>query len=103
MLNKEKLQKAMEILGDVSEENKALIERATKENIPEKELFEKLEELLDFLIPLYIHEGKSQLVIAFGCTGGKHRSITFAELMAARIAEKGYKVQKYHRDITKDK
>lgn len=68
-----------------------------------KELFEKLEELLDFLIPLYIHEGKSQLVIAFGCTGGKHRSITFAELMAARIAEKGYKVQKYHRDITKDK
>ena len=68
-----------------------------------KELFEKLEELLDFLIPLYIHEGKSQLVIAFGCTGGKHRSITFAELMAARIAGKGYKVQKYHRDITKDK
>ena len=42
MLNKEKLQKAMEILGDVSEENKALLERATKENIPEKELFEKL-------------------------------------------------------------
>ena len=63
----------------------------------------KLFDLIDFLIPQYIAEGKSQLVIAFGCTGGKHRSITFAELMAARIAEKGYKVQKYHRDITKDK
>ncbi len=66
-----------------------------------RELFERLDNLLDFLIPLYISEGKSQLVVAFGCTGGKHRSVTFAELMAARIAEKGYYVQKYHRDIKK--
>jgi UPF0042 nucleotide-binding protein len=67
-----------------------------------RELFERLDNLLDFLIPLYISEGKSQLVVAFGCTGGKHRSVTFAELMAARIAEKGYYVQKYHRDIKKE-
>jgi UPF0042 nucleotide-binding protein len=67
-------------------------------------LFDKLKDLLDFLIPLYISEGKSQLVIAFGCTGGKHRSITFAELMAKYLSEeKDYRVQKFHRDITKDR
>lgn len=68
-----------------------------------QELFRKLSDLIDYLIPLYISEGKSQLVIAFGCTGGKHRSITFAELMAKHLTEKDYRVQKYHRDITKDK
>ena len=68
-----------------------------------QELFKKLTDLIDYLIPLYVQEGKSQLVIAFGCTGGKHRSITFAELMANHLAEKEYRVQKYHRDITKDR
>lgn len=68
-----------------------------------QQLFNKIADLIDFLIPLYVREGKSQLVIAFGCTGGKHRSITFAELMAEHLTSKDYKVQKYHRDITKDK
>lgn len=68
-----------------------------------KELFDKLADLIDYLIPHYVHEGKSQLVIGFGCTGGKHRSITFAELMAKHLGEKDYRVQKYHRDITKDR
>ena len=68
-----------------------------------KQLFDKLTDLIDYLIPLYVLEGKSQLVISFGCTGGKHRSITFAELMADHLIEKEYKVQKYHRDITKDR
>lgn len=68
-----------------------------------QELFARLSELMDFLIPLYVREGKSQLVIAFGCTGGKHRSITFSELMAEHLTEEGYNVKKYHRDITKDK
>lgn len=66
-----------------------------------RQLFAKLTDLIDFLIPLYISEGKSQLVIAFGCTGGKHRSITFAELMSEHLAEQGYKIQRYHRDITR--
>lgn len=68
-----------------------------------KGLFQKLTDLFDYLIPLYVKEGKSQLVIAFGCTGGKHRSITFAELAAQHLIESGYRVHKYHRDITKDK
>lgn len=67
------------------------------------EFFNKLADMIDYLIPLYIQEGKSQLVIAFGCTGGKHRSITFAELMAEHLAKKDYRVQKFHRDVTKDK
>lgn len=67
-----------------------------------KELLSKIEDLLDFLLPLYVHEGKSQLVVCFGCTGGKHRSITFAELVSDYLIQKGFRVQKSHRDIGKD-
>ena len=66
-------------------------------------LLEKLKDLLDFLIPLYIQEGKSRLVIAFGCTGGKHRSITFTELIGDYLISKGMHVVKQHRDIGKDR
>ncbi len=64
-------------------------------------LVKKLEDLLDFLIPLYIHEGKSQLVIAFGCTGGKHRSVTFAEAVYKYLKEKNIRCRISHRDIEK--
>lgn len=64
-------------------------------------LEQKIRELTDFLIPLYIKEGKSRLVIAFGCTGGKHRSITFAERTAEHYRQAGYNVRTVHRD--KDK
>lgn len=66
-----------------------------------KTLFSKISDLVDFLIPLYIHEGKSQLVIAFGCTGGKHRSATFTELLYQHLKDKNIKVIKSHRDIEK--
>ena len=66
-----------------------------------KEFAQKIIDLLDFSIPLYISEGKSQLIIAFGCTGGKHRSVTFAELIYKHLLEKGYKVNVNHRDIEK--
>ena len=68
-----------------------------------QEFYKKLTDLLDYLIPFYISEGKSQLVVAFGCTGGKHRSVTFAELMAKHLTDNNYRVQIYHRDIKKDK
>lgn len=68
-----------------------------------QELLSRLENLIDFLIPLYIQEGKSQLVIAFGCTGGKHRSVTFAEKIYGYLNDKNIRVRKSHRDISKDR
>lgn len=61
----------------------------------------KLMEFVDFILPLSIKEGKSQLVIAFGCTGGKHRSVAFAEMLKEHLSEKSYRVSVEHRD--KDK
>ncbi|MBL3731771.1 RNase adapter RapZ [Lysinibacillus sp. HST-98] len=65
-------------------------------------LIQKLTDLLDFMIPLYRQEGKSQLVIAFGCTGGQHRSVTLAEFFGAYFAGKENTVIT-HRDITRRK
>lgn len=64
-----------------------------------KELEKKLYDLIDFLIPLYMTEGKSQLTIAVGCTGGKHRSVVFAELLNKHLLENGCDVSVFHRDI----
>lgn len=59
----------------------------------------KLLDLLDYLLPLYRTEGKSQLTIAVGCTGGKHRSVVFAELINKHLLETGANSRVYHRDI----
>ena len=67
-----------------------------------QELRDKLFDLIDFLIPHYVSEGKSRLVIAFGCTGGKHRSVTFAELMAKHLKDKDFKTRILHRDAKKN-
>ena len=66
-----------------------------------KQLIEKLEDLIEYLIPLYIREGKSQLTIAFGCTGGMHRSVTFAEIFYRKFLKNDNKVSVSHRDINK--
>jgi UPF0042 nucleotide-binding protein len=63
--------------------------------------FQKLEELLNFLLPCYIREGKSELVIAFGCTGGRHRSVALADKMVLSLQEKNFRVRSEHRDINK--
>ena len=62
---------------------------------------DRLFDMMDYLIPLYSDEGKSSLVIAIGCTGGKHRSVTLAEALASHISESGLKAATVHRDITK--
>lgn len=66
-----------------------------------KEFLKKLIDLMDFTLPLYREEGKSELVIAFGCTGGKHRSVTFAEAMSRHLRENGVHCNTIHRDIQK--
>jgi UPF0042 nucleotide-binding protein len=70
-------------------------------SVESKDFMKKLQDMLDFLIPLYKREGKSQLIIAFGCTGGKHRSITFAELIGKYISDCGYNCRISHRDINR--
>ncbi len=62
----------------------------------------KLEDMLKFLIPNYINEGKNQLVVAIGCTGGKHRSVTLANAITKRLGNLDYGVKVEHRDIGKD-
>ncbi len=62
------------------------------------EFSERLYNLIDFLIPHYIKEGKNQLVISIGCTGGRHRSITISHVLYNRLREEGYRVISNHRD-----
>lgn len=64
-----------------------------------KGLLKRMEELIGYSLPLYVKEGKSQLTIAVGCTGGKHRSITFALLLAEYCKNLGYKPVIEHRDV----
>lgn len=67
------------------------------------EFLDKLTDLLEFLIPNYIIEGKTQLVIGIGCTGGKHRSVTLANALFARLSQaESYGIRIEHRDIGKD-
>lgn len=64
-------------------------------------LLNKLKDLLDYLNPLYIREGKSQIVIAIGCTGGNHRSVVFAEALKEYFSKRWDNVSVNHRDIDK--
>lgn len=64
-----------------------------------KEFLNRVTDLLLFLLPYYIHEGKSYLTIAFGCTGGQHRSVMIAEEIRGRLAEKSYQAKTSHRDM----
>ena len=64
-----------------------------------QEFLDKVSDLLKFLLPHYIKEGKSYLTVAFGCTGGQHRSVFIAEEMQKRLAAENYRVKTAHRDM----
>lgn len=77
--------------------------RYVMENEAAKEFASKLEDMVKFLIPNYVKEGKTSLVIAIGCTGGKHRSVTLARVLYDRLLEtQEYGIRLEHRDIGKD-
>jgi UPF0042 nucleotide-binding protein len=64
-----------------------------------KEFIQKVHDLLLFLLPHYVQEGKSYLSVAFGCTGGQHRSVMIAEQMQRLLQDDGYHVKTIHRDM----
>jgi UPF0042 nucleotide-binding protein len=64
-----------------------------------QEFLDKTEDMLKFLLPHYIEEGKSYLTVAFGCTGGQHRSVFIAEEMKKRLEAAGHRVKTAHRDM----
>lgn len=66
-----------------------------------REFLDRVADLLLYLLPHYIHEGKSYLTIAFGCTGGQHRSVMIAEEIGKRLEQEGYRVKTAHRDMPK--
>lgn len=66
------------------------------------QFLDKIEDLLEFLIPNYINEGKNQLVVSIGCTGGKHRSVTLVNELEHRLTSLPYSIRIEHRDIEKD-
>lgn len=67
------------------------------------EFVTRISDLLVYLLPHYIREGKSYLTIAFGCTGGQHRSVMMAEEIHKRLAEAGFRTKVNHRDMPKGK
>ena len=68
-----------------------------------EQFLDKLKDMTEFLIPNYILEGKNQLVVSIGCTGGKHRSVTLANALYQRLEQsEEYGVRIEHRDTGKD-
>jgi UPF0042 nucleotide-binding protein len=65
------------------------------------EFLHKVTKLMLYLLPHYVKEGKSYLTIAFGCTGGQHRSVMMAEEMSKRLKKAGYQVKALHRDMVR--
>ena len=63
------------------------------------EFLHRVHDLLQFLLPHYLREGKSYLTIAFGCTGGQHRSVMMASEIRHQLADAGYRVKEHHRDM----
>ncbi|CAB4713724.1 unannotated protein [freshwater metagenome] len=66
-----------------------------------EQFMDRMTALLDFLLPAFVNEGRSVLTVAFGCTGGRHRSVAIAERTAAWLREQGMTPQVRHRDVAK--
>ncbi len=64
-----------------------------------REFLDRVTDLMLYLLPAYVKEGKSYLTVAFGCTGGQHRSVMMAEDLARRLRKAGYEVKTIHRDV----
>ncbi len=83
--------------------NDKIVQDYVMQNQVSVDFLEKLEDMVEFLIPNYVNEGKNQLVISIGCTGGKHRSVTIGNKLFEDLIKKGHSAYIQHRDIEKDK
>ncbi|MBQ3515232.1 MAG: RNase adapter RapZ [Lachnospiraceae bacterium] len=79
--------------------NTEVIQEYVKQGGEAQEFLDKLKDMILFLIPKYKKEGRNQLVIAIGCTGGKHRSVTMANLLSKELAGGEYTIKTLHKDI----
>ena len=83
--------------------NDAAVQQFVMKYPQARAFLDKLDDMVSYLIPFYMEEGKNQLVVSIGCTGGKHRSVTLANFLFERLEErKGYGLRIEHRDIDKD-
>ncbi len=85
-------------LKNLSGRDQPVIDFVSQNNLT-REFVERLDNLLSFLVPHYIKEGKSSLTIAIGCTGGRHRSPVIADMLASRLKALGVPVTVVHRDL----
>ncbi len=69
---------------------------------PAKAYLDKIEDMLEMLVPAFIEEGKHYLTIAIGCTGGRHRSVVFAEEIARELRRGGHPARVHHRDLDRE-
>jgi UPF0042 nucleotide-binding protein len=76
-----------------------LVEAFVRKDPRFAEFFQKVSELLLFLLPANLDEGKAHIAIGFGCTGGQHRSVAMAEMVGSALAEAGWPVSKRHREL----
>lgn len=83
--------------------NDKIVQDYVMQNQVSVDFLEKLDDMIEFLIPNYVKEGKHQLVISIGCTGGKHRSVTIGNKLFENLVKKGHSAYIQHRDIEKDK
>ena len=79
--------------------NQKVIQDYVKQGGEAQEFLDKLKDMILFLIPKYKKEGRNQLIIAIGCTGGKHRSVTMANLLSKELAGGEYTIKTLHKDI----
>lgn len=79
------------------------VQRYVMDHEISRAFYQKLLEMIHFLIPNYIQEGKNNLVISIGCTGGRHRSVTLVNMLFKELTESGNQVTIHHRDKEKKK
>ena len=90
-----------ELLQQVPQSRLLLKDKTFRDDEAALLIMKRLQDLLAFSLPMYAEEGKTNLVIGIGCTGGHHRSVAVTHVLAEHIRQQGYHVTEAHRDISR--